>query len=276
MLRRGQTESERDDVAMKHKMMTAAVILLTAAVCAGALAPVLYGRAQIKKLRARPLALPDGFLITAHTGCLRTKANTLDSLRAALESGANAVEFDIRFQKDGTPVLAHDALRENGKNPLLADAFALIAQKEGIRVNLDLKQTDNLPEIARLGEEAGILERLFFTGVGLDATEKVARECPEIPYYLNVSVDTEQKNSGAYWRQTADQIKLCGAIGINCHFDAASEELVRVMHEQGLLVSLWTVDRKLSMARVASLGPDNITTKQPVKLKELLAEWEAD
>lgn len=269
------TDSGKDDVEMKYRVVTAAAVLIAAAVCAGALTPVLYGRAQVKKLQAQPLSLPAGFLVTAHTGCLGTKENTLDSLHAALGSGANAVEFDIRFRKDGTPVLAHDALQDHDKSPLLADAFALIAQTEAVQVNLDLKQTDNLPEIARLGEEAGILDRLFFTGVGAGEADKVARECPEIPYYLNVSPDTKQKKSDAYWRQVADRIRLCGAVGINCHYDAASESLVRVMHEQGLLVSFWTVNRKTAMARIASLGPDNITTKEPVKLRELLAGWKS-
>lgn len=259
----------------KQKRITAAAVLLAAAVCAGVLIPALYSRSQLAKLQEQPLSMPEGFRITAHTGCLGTKQNTLESLQTALDSGAGTVEFDIRFRADGTPVLSHDALKGDDQSPLLADAFALIAQTENITVNLDLKQTDHLPEIARLGKAAGILDRLFFTGVSLADTEKVARECPEIPYYLNVSPDLKQKDNDAYWRQVADQIRLCGAIGINCEYKAASETLVRVMHEQGLLVSFWTVDRRLPMARVALLGPDNITTREPVALRELLAEWAA-
>ena len=258
---------------MKYRVITAAAVLTAAAVCIGALTLVFYRHAQVEKWMEKPLSLPDSFLITAHTGCLGTKANSLDSLRAALESGANAVEFDVRFQTDGTPVLSHDAVQDYGKSPRLADAFALIAQKDGVQVNLDLKQTDHLPEIARLGKEAGLLGRLFFTGVGVDDAQTVARECPEIPYYLNLSPDVKQKDSEAYWRRAADQIRLCRAIGINCHYDAASETLVRVMREQGMLVSFWTVDRKADMARIAALGPDNITTKEPIKLRELIDHW---
>ena len=45
------------------------------------------------------------------------------------------------------------------------------------------------------------------------------------------------------------------------------------MREQGMLVSFWTVDRKADMARIAALGPDNITTKEPIKLRELIDHW---
>ena len=103
---------------MKYRVITATAVLTAAAVCLGALTFVVYGHAQVEKWMEKPLSLPDGFLITAHTGCLGTKLNSLDSLRAALESGANAVEFDIRFQSDGTPVLSHDAVQNSDKSPL--------------------------------------------------------------------------------------------------------------------------------------------------------------
>lgn len=73
---------------MKYRVITAAAVLTAAAVCIGALTLVFYGHAQVEKWMEKPLSLPDSFLITAHTGCLGTKANSLDSLRAALESGA--------------------------------------------------------------------------------------------------------------------------------------------------------------------------------------------
>ena len=84
---------------MKYRVITAAAVLTAAAVCIGALTLVFYRHAQVEKWMEKPLSLPDSFLITAHTGCLGTKANSLDSLRAALESGANAVEFDVAFKR---------------------------------------------------------------------------------------------------------------------------------------------------------------------------------
>ena len=46
----------------------------------------------------------------AHRGApYRHRENTLDSLRAGLELGADAVEFDVQTTRDGVPVLLHDA-----------------------------------------------------------------------------------------------------------------------------------------------------------------------
>lgn len=73
-----------------------------------------------------------------------------------------------------------------------------------------------------------------------------------------------------YLRRTADEIKHAGAVGINCKYTYLSKALVEVMHECGLSVSVWTVDKKPLMLYVLSLAPDNITTRNPRLLMSLI------
>ena len=57
-----------------------------------------------------PLLDPSARLVVAHRGDRTNVAeNTLDALVAAVELGADAVEFDVRMTRDGVPVLLHDA-----------------------------------------------------------------------------------------------------------------------------------------------------------------------
>lgn len=42
------------------------------------------------------------------------------------------------------------------------------------------------------------------------------------------------------------------------------------MHEKGLLVSVWTVDKTDDMYLAAAQKPDNITTRNPDKLAEII------
>ena len=60
--------------------------------------------------------------IIAHRGfSARAPENTLSSLEAAVEAGADAVEFDLHTAACGTPVLFHDAMLSrttNGVGPL--------------------------------------------------------------------------------------------------------------------------------------------------------------
>jgi len=56
-----------------------------------------------------PLLDPDARIVIAHRGnSAFAPENTIESLRQALELGADAVEFDVRVTRDGVPVLLHD------------------------------------------------------------------------------------------------------------------------------------------------------------------------
>jgi glycerophosphoryl diester phosphodiesterase len=65
-------------------------------------------------------------------------------------------------------------------------------------------------------------------------------------------------------------VKNAGAMGINFKYTSASKELVDVFHENGLLVSIWTVDDENNMYKILSFGPDNITTRNPDKLAKII------
>ena len=63
-------------------------------------------------------------LIVAHRGdSHNAPENTVAALRAAVEYGADGVEFDVRLAKDGVPVVIHDATlkRTAGINRKIAD-----------------------------------------------------------------------------------------------------------------------------------------------------------
>jgi hypothetical protein len=111
-----------------------------------------------------------------------------------------------------------------------------------------------------------LIERVFFTGVSENWTQIAKSNCLLIPYYLNMALDTKQNNIREYAQKTADKINSLGCIGLNCNFKEISSLIINVMHENGLLVSVWTVDKIKDMNRMLSLSPDNITSRKPDKL----------
>jgi len=63
-------------------------------------------------------------LIIAHRGASReAPENTLAAFRAAIDMGADGVEFDVRLARDGVPVVIHDATlkRTGGRMDKVAD-----------------------------------------------------------------------------------------------------------------------------------------------------------
>lgn len=209
--------------------------------------------------------LPEGFTVTCHAGSLGTKANSLDSVQTAVNWGADIVEFDVSFRPDGTAVIIHDSSPTEKQGVLLDDALKIVASVKKCRINLDIKSTANLPEVDRLVKKHGLFDRVFYTGVFEDWVDAV-KSSSSIPYYLNHKITAEEASSSEKALAIIEKAKELGAIGINSHYKYANRKFSDIAHENGLLVSLWTVNKPGDMARVAECCPDNITTKKPVIL----------
>ena len=208
------------------------------------------------------------FTVTAHTGCMGTKANSVESIIKGFEVCADIIEFDLRFDNNGTPVLSHDDPK--GGEVTLDEAFAALAKCKDLKANVDIKTVEAIEKIAPLAKEHGVLDRIFFTGVHDGFVEAVKTRSPEIEYYLNVGVTSKWKQSNRYLNALVEKVKNSGAVGINFNKNNATKKLVNAFHKNGLLVSIWTVDRKRQMKKIISLSPDNITTRHPDELIEMI------
>lgn len=242
------------------------VVIGLAVVFAGC--SVVSRKHKMNSLIAQVFDLPKDFSYTAHTGCAGTQANSLASIEAGVKYGAGIVEFDLNFNKNGDPVLAHDAPK--GGEVTLDEAFKKISEYENLRVNVDIKSTVALEKIRPAAEKYGIADRIFYTGVHDGFVDAVRSNGGGVDYYLNVSVEPKSKHTEKYLMSLVQKVKDSGAIGINFNKNNASKALVDTFHANGLLVSIWTVDSKYDMYRVLSYAPDNITTRHPDKLGALI------
>ena len=229
---------------------------------------LVFNKTELKKLKAEPIHLPKNFTYTAHTGCVDTKDNSLEAIEIGAKFGADIVEFDLNFLPDGTPVLAHD--KPKGNEITLDEAFKKVSEYENLKVNVDAKSVANLKAVYPLAQKHGIESRIFYTGIELKDVEAVKKDSPEVSYYLNIDVEKPKKQTPEYLQSLVDEVKGCGAIGINFNKDNATKELVDIFHKNDLLVSIWTVNKEKEMYEILHLAPDNITTRNPDKLKEIL------
>lgn len=247
------------------------LIAITIILCFSVLATVIYFGVYamiLNKYKNTELNLPEGFTITAHTGCIGTAENSLDSIKTGVENGANIIEFDLYFNEKGEPVLSHD--EPVGNEVTLDGAFACLGSYNGIRANVDVKTVDALEKVYTSAVKYNVRDRIFYTGVNDDFVETVKEKSPEIPYYLNVNVDKKKNTDREYLLSLVEKVKSAGAIGINFNYKCASKELVDTFHENGLLVSIWTVDDEYSMYKILSFAPDNITTRRPDRLSKII------
>ncbi len=229
---------------------------------------VIYQKLKTQMSKKMDSKITESFTYTAHTGCLNTKDNSLDAIDVGVKNGADIIEFDLNFNKQNQPVLSHD--EPKGGEFTLDEAFERVSRYDGLCVNVDVKKIGDLSRVEELAKKHGILDRIFFTGVTKKDAAAVKKACPDVDYYLNVNVVKPIRQSDEYLKKLVEEVKASGAVGINFNKDNATEKLVETFHENGLLVSIWTVNKEKDIYRILSYGPDNITTRRPDLLKLVL------
>lgn len=245
------------------------IILTALGTVATAVTALCVAGYQKSMLGTLPLKLPKNMTVTAHTGCEKTKDNSLESITAGAEAGADIVEIDLHFLSDGTPVLSHNKPEETASLPTFESALEILSELD-IKMNIDVKVTDNMPEVYSLIKKYGVEDKVFFTGIEDVKVPAIKSDVPGIPYFLNVSVNSGKNTDLDYLSELVSRVRLSGAIGINMNFKEASPELVRYFRSEGLLVSLWTANNKKDMSFCLKLCPDNITTRKVTLLKSLI------
>jgi glycerophosphoryl diester phosphodiesterase len=202
--------------------------------------------------------------LTAHSGCLGSLPNSLESFKLALSFPVDYLEADCRFSPDGKAYLSHDALPE-GERELamgLDSLLDLASAHPSVRLNLDLKEFSHIAGLAELIEGRGLRERVVLTGVELDSIPAVRASCGGLPYFLNAFPSLRERCSPYWARALAATIGALGAVGLNTHLSFASRSLARALSAAGLSFSVWTVDREKDLRRFFRMPVDNITTRR--------------
>ncbi|MFI7412325.1 glycerophosphodiester phosphodiesterase [Streptomyces sp. NPDC049627] len=210
----------------------------------------------------------------AHRGDpYRVRENTLDSLRSALELGADAVEVDVRLTKDGVPVLLHDDTLKRlweqdrpllglsaaevrgltaGGVPTLQEALAAC---DGSRMMLDLPGTPDVRAARRVVDvvrDCGAQDRVYY--------------CAGPAAMLAVRAADPAAEIALTWTTLAPpRPALLDAVRprwLNYRFGLVGRALTERVHRDGYLLSVWTPDTRRSMRRLLDLGVDSITTNR--------------
>ncbi|GFH35428.1 glycerophosphodiester phosphodiesterase [Streptomyces pacificus] len=208
------------------------------------------------------------------------RENTLPSLRAAIERGADAVEVDVRLTGDGVPVLLHDGSLKRlwghdrplsglsearlteltgGGVPTLA---AALAAASGHRLMLDLPGADasSARRVVGAVREGGAADRVYYTG-GPAGMLAVRDADPDAEIALT-------------WTTCAPPRPVLLASlrprWLNYRFGLVSRDLADEVHAQGYLLSVWTADTRAAMRRLVDRGVDSITTNRVDALTRVL------
>lgn len=209
-------------------------------------------------------------LITAHTGADGTPDNSLEFVRYALESKADALEVDVQADPvSGELIITHDEVL-SGEYPRLREVFALLSQHPTMRINCDLKPAGLEWPVYRLAEEMGVTARLIYSGtVNVDAM-KSHPQLAGVEVFLNLEEYVENlyfnyRDIPNFELTAAETIcRVCRENGVgvvNVNYMLVTRRFIELLAAEGIGVSVWTVNQDKAITYFLSRGAYNVTTR---------------
>lgn len=202
-------------------------------------------------------------VLLAHRGLHGPLAeNSQAALEAAAGAGLDGVEFDVRFSRDGTPVIVHDAtlLRTFGDErsvgdvddvslrrlgvPLLREVLA--ALPSNLLMNVEVKESPREQLVRVIREECGAgADSLIFSSFDLGVLHAIRILEPSWPVWLNVE---------SAWPESLDQATALGVSGLSVEkglLDSGRSDEVRAA---GFELAVWTLRSRADRSYLARPG----------------------
>lgn len=239
-------------------------------------------------------------LIIAHRGAsAHAPENTLAAFRAAVDMGADGVEFDVQLASDGVPVVIHDTdlrrtadidervadltSRQLGKIdvgswfapqfndetvPTLKETLQLLRDFKG-PIYIELKcELDNFkPLVATMCEQIcslPLLPQIIVKSFRLAALPEVRHLLPDVQTaaLFEPSIMTILRRR-EYIIAMAHEF---GATHISLHHVLATPKLCALASQANLPVAVWTVDHAKWLKRYQNRDIKAVITNDPAKL----------
>lgn len=216
----------------------------------------------------------------AHRGYWREGApqNTMESLIAAREKGAEMCEFDVRLTKDRVPVLFHDpggeSLGEDSPGPWWVNQLtyeelkARVADRVNVcrlrdvltsrdvtpYLNIELKSEEIWDDpleryVAEEVRRAKAQDRVLFSSFNPVSIWKISRLLPQVPRAFLASPEMAQRSLREMWWAPFLKIQLL-------HLDKVmvDEVSMRFWNRHQVPVAVWTATDSAEMMRFWNLG----------------------
>jgi len=214
--------------------------------------------------------------------------NTLAGIRFGQSLGYRAIEFDVRFSRDGVAVLQHDANLDrntDGHGPVAERDWAELAPLDAGAWRGEDYRGERL---ARLEAAAALLQDLhLYAHVEIKRVPGRHRECgeqtaravarlwagaAEPPLLISFSADALDAAKAAEpslgrgwivqapWDGDRAPLERLEAASFHLQHDLITPGLVRSLHAEGRRVVAWTVNEPERVRTLAGWGVDGIVT----------------
>lgn len=250
------------------------------------------------------------FKVISHRGAnLVAPQNTIPAFEKSIEIGVDGFETDIHLTADGVPVVCHnytidetsngtgevtkmtlDELRTydfgsyfhekftGTKAPTLEEFYTLCETADIEIMNVEIKPPldGNMEIVAKAIDAAkahGLFDKLLISSFSADVLvecKKVDPEC-KTGYLYAPNKAHFYTNMFFGYVEFAKKIK---ADYLHPHYSTVTKKYVKRLHENGIGVNVWTVDKPSTITKMMKCGVDGLITNAPETCKALIARFE--
>ena len=238
-------------------------------------------------------------LVIAHRGFSgAAPEDTLAAFKKAVDAGADVIELDVRFSKDGHLVVFHDDTLERTTQkegtvaahtleelrsldagswygpsfkgervPTLSDVLESVNRHT--LLNIELKKGNHGPySILQLADRAldeiknwGIEDRVLFSSYDATAVARILEKDARLPVAL-ITRDP--------WEAPFDAMGGRTFPALHCRRNTLNESNLLSARRQGVKIGVWTVNTEEEMETFVAMGVDAIITDYPDRLLGVL------
>ncbi len=235
-------------------------------------------------------------IVIAHRTQMGTSPeNTIAGVEAALASGADGVEVDVRVSRDGVAVLHHDegldrttgargAVAELtaarlrrlrvldpsggvGPQPLPTLEETLAAVGGRCLLVIELKEQRAVRPVARLVRRFGAAAWCWAWAFDPAVAQSARRALPEVPTSLLVAPGSAQEHG---YDSPVELAVRSGFVGISLQRGLVDPATVDAAHRRGLAVYVWNADEPGEARALAEADVDAICSNHPSRVLRAL------
>ena len=223
--------------------------------------------------------------------------NTMPAFEKAIEMGADGIELDVQFSKDGEIVICHDETIDRTSNgsgavraytlkelkrfnfcsvhpefgfveiPTLKEVLDFMKDKD-FQLNIELKTGNydypGLEEAAsKMVREYDLNDRIIFSSFSYASLKKLRQHDKKAHIAILCDKDFVLH----------EDIKALQAIAIHPWEQLVTEEKVKKWHSWGVKVNTWAVNNSLRMLELMQIGVDGIITDCPDTGRNVVKSW---
>lgn len=227
--------------------------------------------------------------------------NTMLAFEKAIEAGADGIELDVHFSKDGEVVVIHDERIDRttdgegyvvdftyeelsgfdasagfagvygfNKIPTLREYFELVKPVEGFITNIELKTSINeYPGIEKavleLIDEFGLEDRIIISSFNHYSIMRTKA--------INSRIRCGFLESSWIYN-FGEYTKARGVECVHPLFLSLNEDSVAEIKSNGIQINTWTVNKEADVERLYNLGVDAVISNYPDMIKSVIAGTE--